>query len=141
MTVPSFAVVNRQNGRFDVVHIVRATAASWFDANGTRWSRDGGLMYGAGNYGAKLVTHHPTAEAAWAEATERTTCAAAEKRDAAARRDAHERIRRVVWQSERHVIPSTDRLRLIAEVAELLSGDTVDNDSADRILAIARGVE
>ena len=140
-TVPSFAVVNRQSGRFDVVHIVRATAASWFDANGTRWIRDSGLMYGAGNHGAKIVSHHATSEAAWAEATERKARAEAERRDAATRRDAHERIRRVVWRSERAGAPPTDRLQLVAEVLELLTGDTVSSDAADQILAIARGVE
>ena len=91
-TVPSFAVVNRQNGRFDVINIVRATKASWFDASDTRWSQSDGLMYGAGNHGAKIVSHHATSEAAWAEATERKARAEAERRDAATRRDAHERI-------------------------------------------------
>ena len=140
MSAPFYAVVNRQSGRFDVVHIVRATAASWFDANGTRWIRDSGLMYGAGNYGAKIVSHHAVWEAAWAEATERAACAEAAKRDAAARRDAHERIRRAVWRSERTGAPPTDRLRLAAEVLELLTGDTVSSDAADQILAVARGV-
>lgn len=141
MSAPLYAIVDRQNGRYDVVHIVRSTKASWFDANSTRWVRDSGLMYGAGNYGARIVNHHPTSEAAWAEATERTARAEAAKRDAVARRDAHDQIRRAIWRSERHGTPSTGRLRLIAEVVELLAGDTVDSDSADRILAIARGVE
>lgn len=142
MSAPFYAVVNRQSGRFDVVHIVRATAASWFDSSGTRWIQGSGLMYGAGNYGAKIVSHHATSEAAWAEATERIARAEAAKRDAAARREACDRIRRVVRRSEQSgAPPPTDRLRLAVEVLELLTGDTVNSDAADRILAIARGVE
>jgi len=141
MNAPFYAVVNRQSGRFDVVHVVRDTKASWFDSSGTRWIQDSGLMYGAGNYGAKIVSHHATPEAAWAEATERKARAEAERRDAATRRDAHERIRRVVWRSERTGAPPTDRLWLAAEVLELLTGDTVGSDAADQVLAIARGVE
>ena len=137
--VPSFAVVDRQSGRFDVVNIVRATSASWFDSGGTRWIRDSGLMYGAGNYGAKIVSHHATSEAAWAEATERKARAEAERRDAATRRDAHEQICRVVWRSERTGAPPTDRLWLAAEVIERLA--STDDATAERVRDILRGVE
>jgi len=138
-TVPSFAVVDRQNGRFDVINIVRSTAASWFDANGTRWIRDSGLMYGAGNYGARIVSHHATPEAAWAEATERAARAQVAQRDYATRTVACESIRRDGVGLAYHA--PTARIVLIAEVIGRLATDAVDDATAERVRDILRGVE
>ena len=135
-TVPSFAVVDRRNGMFYVVKIVRTTLASLFDSDGTRWDRDGGVMYGTAGAGARIVSHHATGAAAQAEATERTARAQAARRDDEVRADADVRHYRV-WCALRDV--STSRVVLVAEVIERLA--STDDATAERVRDILRGVE
>lgn len=137
MSVPSFAVIDRRNATFDVVHIVRATLASWFDANDTRWNRDNGVMYGTLSCGPRIVSHHATEAAAQAEATERAAEAQASRDDRDTRRAADEQIRRYCYRLWERA--PTGRLVLAAEVIERLA--STDDATAERARDILRGVE
>ena len=136
-TVPSFAVVDRRNAKFDVVHIVRATLASWFDSSDTRWNRPSGAMHGTRGCGPHIVSHHATEAAAQAEATERTAKAQVARRDRDARYAAGEQIRRHCYQLAERA--PTSRLVLAAEVVERLA--STDDATAERVRDILRGVE
>ena len=136
-TIPSFAVVDRRNATFDVVHIVRATLASWFDSNGTRWNRDNGVMHGQRNHGPRIVSHHATEMAAQAEAVERTARAQMSRRDRDTRNAAGEQIRRHCYRLAERA--PTGRLVLAAEVIERLA--SADDATAERVRDILRGVE
>ena len=136
-TVPSFAVIDRRNAKFDVVNIVRTTPASWFDASGTRWDRDSGAMHGTRRCGPYIVSHHATEAAAQAEATERTAKAQVARRDRDARYAADEQLRRYCYRLAERA--PTGRLVLAAEVIERLT--STDDATAERVRDILRGVE
>ena len=136
-TVPSFAVIDRRNAKFDVVNIVRTTPASCFDSNGTRWNRNSGVMYGTLSCGPRIVSHHATEAAAQAEATERTARAQGARRDRDARDTAGEQIRRHYYRLAARA--PTSRLVLAAEVIERLI--STDDATAERVRDILRGVE
>jgi len=138
-TVPSFAVIDRRNGMFYVVKIVRTTLASLFDSDGTRWDRDSGVMYGTRSCGPHIMSHHATEAAAQAEATERAARAQVAQRDYATRTVACESIRRDGVGLAYHA--PTARIVLIAEVIGRLATDAVDDATAERVRDILRGVE
>lgn len=137
MNATFYAVVDRRNDTFYVVHIVRATLASWFDSSDTRWNRDNGVMYGTLSCGPRIVSHHATEAAAQAEATERTARAQGARRDRDARDTAGEQIRRHYYRLAERA--PTSRLVLAAEVIERLI--STDDATAERVRDILRGVE